>query len=141
MELLVRCSNYEGAHFRGIKSDTDETLCILPIKGEETKICTFLLNNCSYGQNSDKPINTINDLCVLLKHDSIPVFDGCGAILVIEQDGKALVDIRDEYDFTEPSSLTDSVEWLTLPMVDVDLLSEKELDSINYLNNLVVENK
>jgi hypothetical protein len=142
VKVIVHGVNYEGAHFRGFESDTDESLVQVELHGEEQKVVDFILDNLSYGNDGwgdedetdpdcDGKIHTITEMCSSLRTGETPIFDGCGAVLKIQIVGskRALLNIINEY--LQADEYADG--WMNLGMVDVD----KTNTNHNTINNLV----
>lgn len=126
MKVEIHACNYEGAHFRGIESDTDGRALKFTLIGDENDIVVYLRENFSYGDDDDNL--TIRDLANNIKNGDEPVFDGCGAVLKIEYEGNVLVDIINEFS----DDLID-IEWLDLGEIKVTPGITKDHNHINRL--------
>ena len=75
--------NYEGAHFRGIASATDNTSLIITLQAkDEGVICDWILEQFAYGPRDD--IQTFKDLVEGYDLGDIPNSDGCGGVCKIK---------------------------------------------------------
>lgn len=91
MRLTITGFNYEGLMFRGIYSETDEVNLKITLEGNEDDICSFVLEEFSYGQYNENPIVTVEDLVNGYKNQDIPNADGCGGVTSItDENGNRL---------------------------------------------------
>lgn len=141
-KIVVHGVNYEGAHFRGIASDTDDKQVLLTVEGEEQQVVNYLLSNFSYGP--DESVATVADLVVGLANNNIPIFDGCGGILKIstaDVNPTVLLDISADWVHMSDQEDIDAPDHeepptpLDLGLINVDELDEK--DHFGHVNDLV----
>ncbi len=124
MIVTIHGTNYEGAHFRGFASDTDDVQVMINITGSENAIARYVLENFSYG--TDEKL-TISQLVDDYKRHRTPQWDGCGGVVRIAVDGKEVFLVDDDYGFAP----TD--KWLDLGTVDADSFD----DPFNDVNDRV----
>lgn len=136
-KLVVHGVNYEGAHFRGIESNTDDILVKLTVEGEEQQVVDYLLHNFSYGP--DESITTVQQLVDGLKGNNVPIFDGCGGLLKIETTDfdtpTVLLDLTDE--FIDPAPAGEPPTPLELGLINVDKVDDD--DMFDHVNGRVSE--
>lgn len=125
-KITITGSNYEGAHFRGFPSDTDNTPLRITISAkDESTICDWVLEEFSYGARDE--IETLDDLVLGYEAGIISNGDGCGYVGQI-MFGDEVV-FQDHY-FDEDFPVE---EILTLKDVNVDIPMD--------LNTMVAEQK
>lgn len=122
----VLCMNYTGAHFRGIDDETDGQICLLEITGSEEDVVDYLLEECSYGKPPNGAKMTMGRYISAMEDGSISNFDGCGGVFSIEQDGKVLLDLSDE--FWNEEELVDHAYSFYIP-ADQDLRTGLSLNT------------
>ena len=87
--------NYEGAHFRGIPSDTDQTVLSITISSDsEADLCDWILDNFSYGACDE--CKTLERLIEGYEDLAISNHDGCGGVYEIAIDGNKRFDDSEE---------------------------------------------
>jgi hypothetical protein len=95
MKIEVTGSNYEGAHFRGIPSPTDDTsLKITLVCDNERMLCDWILDNFSYGPDED--VTCISTLAFAYKRQSVVNGDGCGMVAMLRE-GDNVLFLDEEY--------------------------------------------
>ena len=119
MEVKIKAYTYTGAGFRGIADDLDNLPVKMTLVGNEHNITRFIRDSFSYGGSGMR----IDELVKEYKKGNEPIWDGCGAVLVIKADGKKLMDLRKEF-------LAEKPKWVDLGTVDVDAKKVPHIDTI-----------
>jgi hypothetical protein len=126
MIVTVWGTNYEGAHFRGFESDTDNTPVMINLTGNSLVIGQYILENFSYGSN-DEGIN-LDTLVRDYVQGGVPQWDGCGGVARIAIDGVEVFREEEAIDH-----FNERTPWLDLGTINVD-----EVDDVfDHLNELV----
>lgn len=127
MIVTIHGTNYEGAHFRGFASATDNLPVMINVTGTEHNIARYVLENFSYGLDPDDT-TSIRELIQGYKSGETPQWDGCGGVVRIAVDGvQRFVDTGDG--FFKPTD-----PWLDLGTVDADTIA----DPFNDVNERVI---
>ena len=90
MKLTIRGWNYEGAHFRGIESNTDERPLRITLNGDEADIVNYILDEFSYGPDEDTQLS-LDELIEGFENGVIMNGDGCGCVLEIIDECGAVI--------------------------------------------------
>lgn len=125
MEVKIKAYTYTGAGFRGFNDPDDELPVKMTLVGSERNIVAFIRKSFSYGDDGDM---WLNDLVKAYKKGNEPIWDGCGAVLVIKDGDKKLMDLRKKLLCDEQP------KWVDLGTIDVD---DKDCPHID----LIVTNK
>jgi hypothetical protein len=133
MKLTIYGINYTGAHFRGFADEHDERDVKMVLVGNESDIVNFILNNFSYGPTDS--ITRLKQLVTQMKRagadksSSLPIFDGCGAILAIQDESnKYLVNIYTEICGTD----FDTVSFIDLGTIELPVTSDNLVNDMLY---------
>jgi hypothetical protein len=113
MEVQVKAFTYTGAGFRGMEDPNDGLPVKMTLVGSERNIVAFIRESFSYGDNGDM---WLSDLVKAYKKGVEPMWDGCGAVAVIKENGKKLMDMRKSLLGTEKPT------WVDLGIIDVSEL-------------------
>lgn len=102
-KITIKGWNYEGAHFRGIASDTDGvTHSITLVYEDERSLVDWILYSYSYGNDDDgDAIQTLEEMIAGYKNLDISNGDGCGCIGQLIIDGKIVYQMYDEINEAE----------------------------------------
>ena len=121
MKVTITGANYEGASFRGIDSEIDDTFVQLQITGsDEVQIANYISWNFSYGNEYD----SLSELIADYNSDNIPNGDGCGVVTSIN--------VNDELVF-EDENFSEEYDEPPLPLainLDTDQTELNELISL-----------
>lgn len=79
MQVTIFGWNYEGAHFRGLPSPTDETFLKVTLTGTEQEIAQAITREFAYGDE----VKTFQDVIDGYANLTIPNGDGCGGVVRI----------------------------------------------------------
>ena len=110
MEVKVKAYTYTGAGFRGFADPHDALPVKMTLIGSECNITQFIRGSFSYGGDGMR----IDELVRSYNNGNEPLWDGCGAVLVIKVDGKKLMDLRKEY------LVDEKPKWVDLGTIDCD---------------------
>lgn len=128
MVVTIWGTTYEGAHFRGFASDTDDLPVMISLTGTEQNICRYILENFSYCTDEKFSVAKLVDE---YKNGNIPQWDGCGGVVRIVVDGKQVFRERDT------PGLNVRTKWRDLGTVDADQFD----DPFNDVNRRVAKIK
>ncbi len=120
MEVKIKAYTYTGAGFRGIGDDLDNLPVKMTLVGSEHNITRFIRESFSYGGDGMR----IDKLVKEYKKGYEPIWDGCGAVLVIKVDGKKVMDLRKEFIGDEKP------KWVQLGIINVDATPEPDIVTI-----------
>ena len=120
MEVKIKAYTYTGAGFRGIADDLDNLPVKMTLVGNEHNITRFIRDSFSYGGSGMR----IDELVKEYKKGNEPIWDGCGAVLVIKVDGKKVMDLRKDF------LVNEKPKWVDLGTIKVDGKNVPHIDAI-----------
>ena len=122
MKITIQGWNYEGAHFRMIASDTDETPHSITLVGEdEALLCDWILESYSYGPMDN--VKTLHDLVTAYDTGETPNGDGCGGIAEIIVGDEIMFQWEDVLEMEFSGTVLELGEHVVHETVNIDTLN------------------
>ena len=141
VDLKITGWNYTGHHFRGLPSPYDEVLLNVRLRGEETDVVEWILENFSYGPQSE--VRYLEELVSGYRKYTIPNADGCGGVIRIldNSTGDAVFEQEEMPDYDQPLDLgtyevaEDRRDWEedllnTMVRTVIDRMTEQSYDKL-----------